>query len=362
MVSATRKTYMPEECAAQNLPPYAILTRLPEKGRKKCAELRFLMITKLCLKKNALDAVIIATPHYAHAEIAIYAIGKGVPVLIEKPVAVTTKAAKEIMQAAAKNPSVQVGVSFNQRTNRMYKYAKALLDSGELGNIQRINFTVTHWYRSQAYYNQGGWRASFNGEGGGCLINQCVHQLDILNWLSGTPNSITAVAYTKNRDITVENDVSAIFNYDGFDCLFSASTHELKGTNRLEIACDKGKIIIGKAFMRVYRHKTEIEVNANYQIRLRFCPQQIAKKVVGFITGIGDLLYGQQRRSVQAFMSGLRGKGQQLATVWDGLNTLELINGIYLSSWIKEKISLPIDDEKYDKALDEKRKEEALRG
>ncbi len=313
---------------------------------------------KEMLDKEVLDGVIIVTEHFSHTVIAEYCIKKGVNTLIEKPLAVTVSACKKLVDTAKQFPKVKVGVSYNQRSNRLYCKAKSLLDSGALGAIQRADFVITDWYRSQAYYNEGGWRASYTGEGGGCLLNQCVHQLDILQWLIGMPESVYAECKTVNRRITVENDVSAILRYKGFNCMFSASSHELKGTNRLEIACDKGKIFITPFNMRVWSHKSEKEVNATTKFGYGFAPS--VKKVYsyGIIRGIRDIALGQQLRSVRAFAAAVSGKGDMLARADEGQAAVELINAIYLSEWSKREITLPIDDREYDIKLAEKQEQE----
>ncbi|MDE6870384.1 MAG: Gfo/Idh/MocA family oxidoreductase, partial [Clostridia bacterium] len=173
------------------------------------------------LAKEDLDGVIIATPHYSHVQLAKSCIGKGVNTLVEKPISVTVKEAKQLIDTLEQNPNVIGAMMFNQRTNRMYRKAKQLIDSGAIGKVQRVNFIVTDWYRTQFYYDMGGWRASWSGEGGGTLINQCVHQLDVLQWLVGMPKSVLAYCSTKNRNITTENDVTAVLRYDEFDCVFT---------------------------------------------------------------------------------------------------------------------------------------------
>ncbi|MDE5756645.1 MAG: Gfo/Idh/MocA family oxidoreductase, partial [Clostridia bacterium] len=214
------------------------------------------------LAKEELDGVIIATPHYSHVQLANACVDKGVNILVEKPISVTTKEASQLVDALEQNPKVIGAMMFNQRTNRMYRKAKQLVESGAIGKIQRVNFIVTDWYRTQFYYDMGGWRASWSGEGGGTLINQCVHQLDVLQWIVGMPMSILSYCATKNRNISTENDVTAIFRYDDFDCVFTASTHEVPGTNRLEIAGDKGKIVVEKFKMTYFlNEKSEDEIN-----------------------------------------------------------------------------------------------------
>ncbi len=297
--------------------------------------------------KEKLDGVIIATPHYSHEEIAVYLIEHGINTLIEKPASPTVSMVKHIAEVAKAHPEVKVGVSYNQRSNRMYKKAKRLLEDGTMGDIQRVNFIITDWYRSQAYYDQGGWRASYSGEGGGCLMNQCIHQLDILQWLIGMPKSITATTHTKDRKITVENDVAAILAYDGFDCAFTASTHELKGVNRLEIACDKGRMVIGPRRMKIYRHKSQVIVNRETKFGYGMAPSRSFSYGYGIIRFIADIVKGQQLRSVRAFASEIKGKGKMLARIEESENALQIINGIYLSSYTKDSVDIPIDERAY---------------
>ncbi len=306
---------------------------------------------KEMIKNENLDGVIIATPHYLHEEIAVYLIEHGVNTLIEKPASPTVEMAKHIANVASEHNDVKVGVSYNQRSNRMYMKAKKLLSCGKLGDIQRVNFIITDWYRSQAYYNQGGWRASYVGEGGGCLMNQCIHQLDILQWLVGLPKTITATTHTKDRNITVENDVSAILNYDGFDCVFTASTHEIKGVNRLEIACDKGRLVIGSRRMKIYRHKSQKDVNKETKFGYGATPSWFMSYGYGCIRFVADLIKGQQLRSIRAFANDIKGKGKMLATVDEGEKALQIINGIYLSAYKGERVNIPIDLKEYGEYL-----------
>ena len=185
--------------------------------RKKWAEeklvskgVEFFDDYKSLIDSGKVDAVLIATPHYDHPVIAVYALEKGLHTLIEKPAGVYTKAVREMNEVAAAKPELVFGIMYNQRTNKLYRFAKELVESGRLGGIKRINWIITNWYRPQAYYDQGGWRGTWAGEGGGVLINQCPHQLDLFQWLGGMPVSVTAHAEIgKNRNINVENDVTA---------------------------------------------------------------------------------------------------------------------------------------------------------
>ena len=305
------------------------------------------------------DCVIIATEHYKHAEIASYFLEKGIHTLVEKPLTVTVKEGRKLVADSRKSKAL-FGIMYNQRTNPMYIKAKRLIEGGEIGKIQRVNFTVTHWYRSQAYYNQGGWRASWNGEGGGTLINQCVHQLDILCWLLGRPEKVYAKCKTKGRNITTENDVTALVSYDGFDLVFTASTHELPGTNRLEIAGDKGRIVItGGAMKYDLLRLSEPEVNARTEKGYGRTGYKTRRRFYG-IRAVKDALFGQQRNVLQSFTEAACRNDVGLLTARgeEGLNALEIINAMYMSEWTGREISLPFSDEEYAELLAKKCKEE----
>ena len=194
-----------------------------------------------------IDAVMVETPHYFHPQIAMDALDAGLNVLCDKPAGVYTKQVRELNEKAKQHPDLLFGMMFNQRTNPLYIKAKQIIDSGELGEMKRIVWIITDWYRPKAYYDQGGWRGTWNGEGGGVLLNQCPHQLDLFTWLAGMPETVTSQLATRGRDISVENDVTAMCTFkNGASGVFITSTHDAPGTNRLEITGDCGKIVIEK--------------------------------------------------------------------------------------------------------------------
>jgi len=143
------------------------------------------------LASGTVDAVLIATPHFQHTSLGIAALKAGLHVLVEKPVSVH-KADVQRLLAAHTNPRQVFATVFNQRTDPRYQHLRKLIQSGELGAVRRIHWTITDWFRTQAYYNAGGWRATWAGEGGGVLLNQCPHQLDLLWWLFGQPTKVRA--------------------------------------------------------------------------------------------------------------------------------------------------------------------------
>ena len=199
---------------------------------------------KVMFEEKVCDAIIIATPHYAHPTIAIDAFNADLHVISEKPIGVYAKKVYELYEVAKKSDKL-FGVMFNQRTNPLFQKMRDIVQSGELGELKRLVWIITDWYRTQSYYNSGGWRATWEGEGGGVLLNQCPHQLDLWQWIFGMPTKITAHCYEgKYHDIEVEDDVTAFAEYaNGATATFISTTGECPGTNRLEISGDKGKLV-----------------------------------------------------------------------------------------------------------------------
>ena len=337
--------------------------------RKKWAEeklapkgIEFFDDYKALIDSGKVDAVLIATPHYYHPVMAIYALEKGLHTLIEKPAGVYTKAVREMNEVAAAKPELTFGIMYNQRTNKLYRFAKELVETGRLGSMKRINWIITNWYRPQAYYDQGGWRGTWAGEGGGVLINQCPHQLDLFQWLGGMPSSVRAhTEVGKNRNINVENDVTAFMEYEnGATGVFITSTHDFPGTNRLEIDGDKGKLVIegGKlTFTELEVSETEFNaVNRKFMPRI---PSRKIKKRIGLLGQAKMFLFEQHTGIINNFISNILFGTPLIAPGEEGIRGLTISNAIHLSGWTGEKVTLPINEDKYIEEL-EKRKAEEL--
>lgn len=312
------------------------------------------------LSESDIDALIVATPHYSHSELAKKALEKGISVLVEKPLTVTVKDAQSLVKVAERHPEAVFAIMYNQRSNRIYAKVRELIKSGALGELQRASFTVTDWYRTQFYYNMGGWRASWSGEGGGTLINQCVHQLDLLQWLIGMPEKIVAKCKTAGRNITTENDVTALFGYKNFDCVFTASTHEFPGENRFVIVGSKGTVEITRhrAVVKLLK-MDEKEINARAERDYGNRADKKYKKYTlyyGLCNYITDALYGQQCNILRDFAKAVENKDPSLlrARGEEGLNALNIINAINASAWKGEEVTVPVDPEEYEKMLAEK--------
>ena len=196
------------------------------------------------IESGLCDAVIIATPHYEHPRLAILAFEHGLHVMSEKPAGVYTKQVREMNEAAIRSGKV-FGMMFNQRTNCVYRKMHEMVQSGKYGQIKRVNWIITDWYRTQAYYNSGGWRATWDGEGGGVLLNQCPHNLDLLQWICGLPCRVRAFCHNgKWHQIEVEDDVTAYLEFPkGATGVFVTTTADAPGTNRFEITLERGKLV-----------------------------------------------------------------------------------------------------------------------
>lgn len=317
---------------------------------------------KEMINSGEVDAVITTLPHYFHPEIVVYAIENGVHVLNEKPAGIDAKSVKYMNEVAKKHPDIVYGIMLNQRTNVLYRKLKDIIDSGELGEIRRVNWIINSWWRSTAYYNQSDWRATWGGEGGGVLVNQAPHQLDLIQWLAGTPEKVYAkMLYGAHRDIVVENDVTLTLSYpNGATGVFITATHDIIGTDRLEINLSKGKIIVEDSKKaNVYRlAKDESEFDKETT------PDDVFRSVTRNQSGeslytveeiLDDGKWGYQHIEViERFCQQiLTGEGL-LADGTEGLLGVNLANAAFLSAWTGKEVSYPLDDELFIEKLNEK--------
>ncbi|MEK8129326.1 Gfo/Idh/MocA family oxidoreductase [Paenibacillus filicis] len=302
------------------------------------------------LDSGDVDAVIINTPHYFHPEQAIQALRKGLHVLIEKPAGVYTKQVREMNEAAKESGRV-FGIMYNQRTNPLYAKLRDLIESGELGEVRRTNWIITDWYRSQSYYDSGGWRATWAGEGGGVLINQDPHQLDLWQWTIGMmPTRIRAFcSFGKHRNIEVENEVTAYAEYEnGATGVFVTSTCEAPGTNRFEVAGDRGKVVIEDGAMTFHRLRvSESEFNRTFKGGFG---QPECWKIP--IATPGD---SPQHKGITAnWVSAIANGTPLLAPGEEGIKGLMISNAMLLSTWTDNWVDLPIDEELFLSKLQER--------
>jgi predicted dehydrogenase len=300
--------------------------------------------------ESGIDAVMIVTPHYSHPALAKKAFAKGMHVLSEKPAGVYTKDVLEMNEAAALSGKV-FSMMYNQRTNPLYRKLRELIQAGELGEIKRTNWIITNWYRSQSYYDSSKWRATWKGEGGGVLLNQAPHQLDLWQWTTGLmPKRVHAFSgFGKYHDIEVEDDVTAYVEYEnGATGVFITSTGEAPGTNRFEIVGDRGKIVVENEELTFYRlTQSEREFNATYTGGFG---EPECWKVEIPVKGENVGHVGIIQNWIDAIVKGT----PLLAPGEEGLKGLEISNAIYLSSWLNKTVELPIDADLYYEKLQEK--------
>ena len=294
------------------------------------------------IESGICDAVLIATPHYQHPELSIAAFEKGLHVLCEKPAGVYTKQVTQMNEEANKHDLV-FGMMFNQRMNPLYRKMHELVHSGELGAIKRVNWIVTDWYRTQAYYDSGQWRATWAGEGGGVLLNQCPHNLDLIQWICGMPNKIQAFCHNgKWHDIEVEDDVTAYMEYpNGATGVFITSTADAPGTNRFEITLEMGKLICEDDTLTLYK-LDQNEREFCKTAKGGFDQPEVTRteiKPEGENTAHNGIL--------RAFADSILNGTPLVAEGREGINGLTLSNAMHLSSWQNRAVELPINEDMF---------------
>lgn len=300
-------------------------------------------------EKAPVDAVIVATPHYQHPEIAVMSFRKNKHVLIEKPAGVYTRQVYMMNEEAVKSGKV-FAIMYNLRTNPMFIKLKDLIDSEELGNIKRNSWTKTNWYRTQSYYDSGTWRGTWEGEGGGVLLNQDPHQLDLWQWLFGVPKRVRAfMSFGKYHNIDVEDDVTAYVEYEnGSTGTFITSTGETPGTDRLEIAGDRGKIIVEDDKIIFYRLRQSERVYTFSSPERMLKPECWKCDIPYTGTATGHL--GIIQNWIDAISSGT----PLIAPGYDGVRGLEISNAMHLSAWIDDWVSIPVDRDLFYEKLRER--------
>lgn len=293
-----------------------------------------------------IDAVIIATPHYPHTTLGIAALEAGLHTLVEKPISVH-KADCERLIAAHQNKDLVFAAMFNQRTDPRYVKLRELITSGQLGRINRINWIITDWFRTAAYYASGGWRATWGGEGGGVLLNQCPHQLDLMQWLFGMPTEIRSYCQIgRFHDIEVEDDVTTYLKYEnGATGVFITTTGEAPGTNRLEVAAEQGKVVIeGEGIQWTRNEKQTTEFSNETKGGFNKPPVWDIKIPT---SGFGEQHVGIMKNFVDAILNG----AELIAPAAEGIHSVELANAMLYSSFTDSTLKLPLDGAAYEAHL-----------
>ena len=293
------------------------------------------------LDSGLIEACMVATPHYDHPRYAIECMKRDIHVLVEKPAGVYTKQVREMNEMADQHPNVVFALMFNQRTNCIYRKMRELVQSGKYGRIRRTNWIITDWYRPQAYYDSGAWRATWSGEGGGVLLNQCPHQLDLWQWICGLPVKVQShLHYGKWHDIEVEDDVTTYVEYEnGATGVFVTTTGDGRGTNRFEIQMDGAKLIVenDKLYLDEFS-VSEPEFSATNKVPFISIPSTFSEVET-------DGLNPQHGGVMNAWAGAILRGEPLVADGREGIRGLTLSNAMHLSSFTGQAVTLPIDED-----------------
>ena len=304
------------------------------------ADVAYFETCEQMIGSGLIEACLIAVPHYEHPKYAILCMQHGIQVLVEKPAGVYTKQVREMNEEAQKHDAV-FAMMFNQRTDPLYRKLRELVHSGKYGRIRRVNWIITSWYRPQAYYDSGAWRGTWSGEGGGVLLNQAPHQLDLLQWICGLPKTVQAhMKFGQWHDVEIEDDVTAYMEYEnGATGVFITSTGDSCGTNRLEIQMDGAKLVADNGKLTVWEFEmsepefTKINTAPFGSVKAQMLEPETDDDYPGHVGVInawgGAILRGES----------LVAEGQE------GINGLMLSNAMHLSAWLGKPVTLPVDED-----------------
>lgn len=306
------------------------------------------------LASGRIDAALIAVPHYLHPEMAMRCFARKIHVLTEKPAGVATRQVREMNDAAARS-GVKFGIMFNQRTNPLYAKAREIVQDGLLGQPKRLVWIITNWYRTQAYYDSGTWRATWDGEGGGVLLNQAPHNLDLWQWIFGMPRRVRAFCSVgKYHHIDVEDDVTIFGEYaNGASASFITTTGEAPGTNRLEISGDRGKLVLEDGKLKWWKLDVP-EREFCFSAKEGFVSPRMAYEEFSAAEPEGHALV------LEAFAQAILSGSSMIARGEEGLNSLSLSNAAYLSAWTDDWADIPVDEQRFEAFLDGLRRQERL--
>ena len=295
------------------------------------------------------DAVIIATPHYQHTTLGIAALQAGLHVMVEKPISVHKADAERLIEASRSRPAQVFGAMFQLRTEPRYLKIRTLITGGELGEIARVSWIMTDWFRTGAYYASGGWRATWKGEGGGVLLNQCPHNLDILQWLCGMPARVRGFCQIgRYHNIEVEDNVTAYWEFPGGATgVFITSTGEAPGTNRLEIAGTRGRLVLENNRLVFTRNETSM-TEFSARATTGFARPEVWNVDIPF-----DNAPAQHSTLTQNFVDAILDKVPLIAPGEEGLRSVELANAMLFSSLTDQTVELPLDGAAYERKLNE---------
>jgi predicted dehydrogenase len=294
-----------------------------------------------------IDAAIIATPHYQHTSLGIEALEAGLHVMVEKPISAHKADAERLIAVADKHPKLVFGGMFQLRTEPRYARIKHLIDSGELGEIVRMNWIITDWYRTEAYFASGGWRATWKGEGGGVLLNQCLHNLDVIGWLLGMPSKVRSFCQLgRYHNIEVEDNVTAYLEYpNGATGVFVTSSGEAPGTNRFEIAGTKGKVVLENNKLTFTRNESDM-IEFSQTSKVGFAKPEVWVADLPFTDASAP-----HATIMQNFVDAILDGSPLIAPGHEGMHSVELANVMLYSGLIDRTVDMPMDSAAFEAKL-----------
>ena len=300
-------------------------------------------------RSGLVDAVIIATPHFQHTTLGIAALKQGLHILIEKPVSAHKADAERLMAAHSQNPDLVFAGMFQMRVHPRYQKIRKLLLDGELGQVVRMSWIMTDWFRTEAYYASSGWRATWKGEGGGVLLNQCLHNLDTMQWLLGMPARVRGFCQLgRYHRIEVEDDVSAYLEFPGGATgTFVSSTGEWPGTNRFEIVGTRGKLVLESDKLSFTRNEVDM-LEFSRTARLGFSTPEVWRVEIPF-----GSCPNPHAVLTQNFVNAILDGEALIAPGAEGIHSVELANSILYSSLRDQTVELPLDSATYENTLNQ---------
>ncbi|MFH5835155.1 Gfo/Idh/MocA family protein [Proteiniclasticum sp. C24MP] len=323
------------------------------RGKYGLKDTRLFSTLEEMLEGDTVDAVLITTPHALHPSMAMKALEKEKHIMIEKPLGIKVGEVEEMVTAAGKKPYLTAGVMFNNRSSDIYSFVKRRMEGGRMGDLRRVVWQVTNQYRTYDYYERSTWRGSYETEGGGVLINQAIHQLDTLLWMTDLPESV--MAFTKegfHRPLSAENDVMIqMFYPNGASGQFMTSTHESPGTNRFELSFSGGQIVIeNDSAVKITKLAMDEEEFAR-TVKGAFPEVPHEVEVLTFPKLPNKVL---QNRLLNNFIQTILEKEEMLCPLTEGIKSVRMLNATYMSAWKEKKIPLNFDAEEYDRAYEKK--------
>ena len=301
------------------------------------------------IASGAIDALLIATPHYQHTSIGIAALEAGLHIMVEKPISAHKADAERLIAAAEARPELKFGGMFQLRVEPRYQKIRELVQGGELGDLVRVIWVMTDWFRSEAYFQSGGWRATWKGEGGGVLLNQCLHQLDAMQWITGMPTQVRShVGIGKWHDIEVEDDVTCYMEFaNGATGAFITSSGETPGSNRFEIAGTKGRLILENDTLTLTRNEVPSDEWCKTS-KIGFQKPETTVEEIP-IPGADAAHATLMTNFVNAILDG----EALIAPGLEGLGSVELANVMVYSGLLNESVDLPMDGAALEAKLNE---------